>query len=147
MLARIAPLLISSMLPVVQLSASYPRSDLFNNMRIPAGAMFRPTQAAVSSPQRASARDDIRAQAERLVSEHRYEEARALLQPLQANNQDPAIESLLGQISVASREYRGGAIHFQRASELDPSEANLFDYGMTLFHLDRASSVTILRYR
>ena len=73
-------------------------------------------------------------------------EAKALLEKLGRQRESVELRSLLGKANTAAGDYRAAAIDFQKAAELDPTEANIFDFGTSLFRLDHGSAITILRY-
>src|SRR5271165_972201 len=75
-----------------------------------------------------------------------YASAKALLETLMRQQDRAELHSLLGKAEAAQKNYKAAAIEYQKAAEMEPTEANIFDFGMTLFHLDHNAAITILRY-
>ena len=61
-----------------------------------------------------------------------YDQARVLIQKLQATRDTGALHHLLADIEEKSGKPLEAVQQYQRAAELDPSEANLFDWGVEL---------------
>jgi tetratricopeptide (TPR) repeat protein len=75
-----------------------------------------------------------------------YENAKSLLSTLLEQQDRAELHDLLGKAEAGEKSYKAAAIEYQKAATLDPSEANIFDFGMSLFPLDHNSAITILRY-
>ena len=75
-----------------------------------------------------------------------YASAKALLETLMEQQNRAELHSLLGKAEAAQKNYKAAAIEYQKAAEMEPTEANIFDFGTSLFHLDHNSAITILRY-
>ena len=75
-----------------------------------------------------------------------YASAKALLETLMKQQDRAELHSLLGKAEAAQKFYKAAALEYQKAAEMEPTEANIFDFGMTLFHLDHNAAITILRY-
>ena len=75
-----------------------------------------------------------------------YASAQILLRTLLEQQNRAELHSLLGKIEAAEKRYKAAAEEYQAAAQLEPTEVNIFDFGMSLFHLDHNSAITILRY-
>jgi len=75
-----------------------------------------------------------------------YTSAKALLETLMEQQNRAELHSLLGKAEAAQKNYKAAAIEYQKGAEMEPSEDNIFDFGMSLFHLDHNSAIKILRY-
>lgn len=61
-----------------------------------------------------------------------YDDARATLQPLLAAHDSAGLHHLLGDVEEKSGQPLAAAREYERAAQLAPSEANLFDWGAEL---------------
>jgi tetratricopeptide (TPR) repeat protein len=75
-----------------------------------------------------------------------YEKAKTLVTFLLKQQDRAELHSILGNAEAAQKNYKAAAIEYQKAAEMDPSETHIFDFGMSLFHLDHNAAITILRY-
>ena len=75
-----------------------------------------------------------------------YENAKSLLTTLLEQQDRAELHSLLGKAESGEKNYKAAAIEYQKAATIDPSETNVFDFGMSLFHLDHDAAITIFRY-
>jgi Tfp pilus assembly protein PilF len=75
-----------------------------------------------------------------------YASAKALLETMMEQQNRAELHSLLGKAEAAQKNYKAAAIEYQKAAEMEPTETNIFDFGMSLFRLDHNSAITILRY-
>lgn len=75
-----------------------------------------------------------------------YESAKALVASLLEQQDRAELHALLGKAEAAEKNYKGASLEYQKAAEMEPSEMNLFNFGMSLFHLDHNAAITILRY-
>ena len=75
-----------------------------------------------------------------------YESAKSLLNTLLEQQDRAELHSLLGAAESGENNYKAAAIEYQKAATIDPSEANVFDFGMSLLHLDQNAAITIFRY-
>ncbi len=80
------------------------------------------------------------------VDAGQYESAKALLTSMSEHQDRAELHSILGKAETAEKDYKGAALEYQKAAESEPSEENIFAFGMSLFHLDHNSAITILRY-
>ncbi len=80
------------------------------------------------------------------IAAAQYASAQILLKTLLEQQNRAALHSLLGKAEAAEKNYKAAAEEYQTAAQLEPTEANIFDFGMSLFHLDHNSAITILRY-
>ena len=80
------------------------------------------------------------------IAAGRFSQAKVLLEGLKQGQDSAELHTLLGKAYRGLGEYRASAIEFQKAAELEPSQANIFDYGTSLFRLDHQAAITILRY-
>ena len=80
------------------------------------------------------------------IAAGRFSQAKVLLEGLKQGQDGAELRTLLGKANGGLGDYRASAIEFQKAAELEPSEANIFDYGTSLFRLDHQAAITILRY-
>ena len=80
------------------------------------------------------------------VDAGQYANAKTLVTALLEQQDRPELHSLLGKAASAEKNYKAAALEYQKAAEMDPSETNIFDFGMALFHLDHNAAITILRY-
>lgn len=56
------------------------------------------------------------------------------------------LHGLLGEAESREQHYKAAAEEYQIAAEMDPSEANIFDFGTSLFRLSEDAAEKILRY-
>ncbi len=75
-----------------------------------------------------------------------YAIAKVLLETLTEQKNRAELHDLLGKAEAAQKNYKAAAIEYQKAAEMEPSEGNIFDFGMALFRLDHNSAIRILRY-
>ena len=75
-----------------------------------------------------------------------YENAKALATSLLQQENRAEIHSILGKAEAGEKNYKAAALEYQKAAEMEPSETNVFNFGMALFHLDHNAAITILRY-
>jgi tetratricopeptide (TPR) repeat protein len=75
-----------------------------------------------------------------------YESAKSLLGTLLEQRDRAELHTLLGNAESGEKNYKAAAIEYQKAATMDPSEANVFDFGMSLLHLDQNAAITIFRY-
>jgi tetratricopeptide (TPR) repeat protein len=75
-----------------------------------------------------------------------YESAKSLLNRLLEQQDRPELHSLLGAAQSGANDFKAAAMEYQKAATIDPSEANVFDFGMSLLHLDQNAAITIFRY-
>jgi len=75
-----------------------------------------------------------------------YENAKSLVNTLLERQDRAELHSLLGSAESGENNYKAAAIEYQKAATIDPSEANVFDFGMSLLHLDQNAAITIFRY-
>jgi tetratricopeptide (TPR) repeat protein len=75
-----------------------------------------------------------------------YESAKSLLSTLLEQQDRAELHSLLGNAESGESNYKAAAIEYQKAATIEPSEANVFDFGMSLLHLDQNAAITIFRY-
>jgi tetratricopeptide (TPR) repeat protein len=61
-----------------------------------------------------------------------YDQARATLRAMLANRDDAKLHNLLAEVEEARGESLQAAREYERAAQLEPSEANLFDWGAEL---------------
>ena len=80
------------------------------------------------------------------VKAGQYENAKTLVTSLLKQQDRAELHSIFGNAEAAQKNYKAAAIEYQKAAEMDPSETNVFDFGMSLFHLDHDAAITILRY-
>ncbi len=108
-----------------------------------------PTQAAVRLARifaRCPSYENGRDLADAEIGSGQYMSAITLLQMLIEQQNRAELHSMLGKAEAAQKNYKAAAIEYQKAAEMEPNEASIFDYGMALFHLDHNSAITILRY-
>jgi tetratricopeptide (TPR) repeat protein len=74
------------------------------------------------------------------------DDAKTLIALLLQNQDRAELHSLLGRIEVAEMKYPAAAVQYKAAAEMDPSEANVFDYGTVLFRLNYDAAIKILRF-
>jgi len=80
------------------------------------------------------------------VEAGQYENAKTLVTSLLKQQDRAELHSILGNAEAAQKNYKAAAVEYQKAAEMDPSETRIFDFGMSLFHLDHNAAITILRY-
>lgn len=80
------------------------------------------------------------------VEAGQYGNAKTLVTSLLEQQDRAELHSILGNAEAGQKNYKAAAIEYQKAAEMDPSETNIFDFGMSLFRLDRNAAITILRY-
>ena len=74
------------------------------------------------------------------------ESAKALATSLLQQENRAELHSILGKAEATEKNYKAAALEYQKAAEMAPSETNVFNFGMALFHLDHNAAITILRY-
>jgi tetratricopeptide (TPR) repeat protein len=74
------------------------------------------------------------------------DKAKTLIAALLQTQDRTELHSLLGKIDSTETNFAGAALQYQAAATADPSEANVFDYGMALGRLDYSAAIKILRY-
>jgi tetratricopeptide (TPR) repeat protein len=80
------------------------------------------------------------------IAAGQFEQARTLLTALLEQQDRVELHSLLGKAESGEKNYKAAAIEYQKAATADPSETNVFDFGMSLLHLDHDAAITIFRY-
>jgi tetratricopeptide (TPR) repeat protein len=80
------------------------------------------------------------------IKDGQYENAKSLLSTLLEQQDRAELHNLIGKAEAGDKNYKAAAIEYQKAATIDPSEANVFDFGMSLFPLDHNAAITILRY-
>lgn len=80
------------------------------------------------------------------VEAGQYEVAKALATSLLEQEDRSELHTILGKAETAQKNYKAAALEYQKAAEMEPSENNVFNFGMALFHLDHNAAITILRY-
>ncbi len=75
-----------------------------------------------------------------------YDSAKILLSTLLEQQDRAELHTLLGNTESGEKNDKAAAIEYQKAATMDPSEANVFDFGMSLLHLDQNAAITIFRY-
>jgi tetratricopeptide (TPR) repeat protein len=80
------------------------------------------------------------------INAGQFAAAKALVSALLEQQDRAELHSLLGKAEAGEKNDKAASIEYQKAATLDPSETNVFDFGMSLFHLDHNAAITILRY-
>jgi tetratricopeptide (TPR) repeat protein len=80
------------------------------------------------------------------IAAGQYESAKTLLTALLEQQDRVELHSLLGKAESGEKNYKAAAIEYQKAATAEPSETNVFDFGMSLLHLDHDAAITIFRY-
>jgi tetratricopeptide (TPR) repeat protein len=80
------------------------------------------------------------------INAGQFETAKTLLTTLLEQQDRADLHNLLGKAEAGEKNDKAAAIEYQKAATIDPSETNVFDFGMSLFHLDHNAAITILRY-
>ncbi len=80
------------------------------------------------------------------INAGQFENAKTLLTTLLQQQDQAQLHNLLGKAEAGEKNDKAAAIEYQKAATIDPSEANVFDFGMSLFRLDHNAAITILRY-
>ncbi len=75
-----------------------------------------------------------------------YESAKAQVKLLLEQQDRAELHGILGKAETSQKNYKAAALEYQKAAQMDPSETNVFNFGMSLFHLDHNAAITILRY-
>ena len=81
-----------------------------------------------------------------LIASGSLDEAEAMVRRALKEHDSAGFYSLLGKIELARNAYKSAAVDFQIAAQMDPSEQNVFDFGIVLARLDYDASAKILRY-
>ena len=113
---------------------------------IEAGNFARAVELLLDVYARCPSYENGRDLAEAEINAGQFETAKTLLTTLMQQQDQAAIHNLLGKAEAGEKNDRAAAIEYQKAATMDPSETNVFDFGMSLFHLDHNPAITILRY-
>jgi tetratricopeptide (TPR) repeat protein len=108
----------------------------------PSGAVTLLTDVYSKCPSYENGRDLADAE----VEAGQYESAKALITSLLKEQNRADLHSILGKAETAEKNYKAAAIEYQKAAEMEPSEINIFNFGMSLFRLNHNAAITILRY-
>jgi tetratricopeptide (TPR) repeat protein len=73
-------------------------------------------------------------------------QAQSLAQTVTEMHDTAEIHSLLAQLATRNRDFRSAAAEYQQAAQLDPTEANIFDFGNSLLKFQGDSALKIFRY-
>jgi tetratricopeptide (TPR) repeat protein len=112
----------------------------------PAGSSSRAVTLLTDLYSKCPSYENARDLADAEVEAGRYESAKALVTSLLDQQNRADLHSILGKAEAAQKNYKAAAFEDQKAAEMEPSETNVFNFGMALFHLDHNAAITILRY-
>jgi Flp pilus assembly protein TadD len=73
-------------------------------------------------------------------------QAQALAQTMADAHDTAEIHSLLGLLDTRNSDIHAAAAEYQKAAQLDPTEANIFDFGTSLLKFQGDSALKIFRY-
>jgi tetratricopeptide (TPR) repeat protein len=113
---------------------------------IEAGNFARAAELLLDVYARCPSYENGRDLADAEINAGQFAAAKALVSALLEQQDRAELHSLLGKAEAGEKNDKAAAIEYQKAATLDPSETNVFDFGMSLFHLDHNAAITILRY-
>lgn len=113
---------------------------------IEAGNFARAVEPLLEVYARCPSYENGRNLADAEINAGQFATAKTLLSTLLEQQDRAELHNLLGKAEAGEKNDKAAAIEYQKAATLDPSETNVFDFGMSLFHLDHNAAITILRY-
>lgn len=118
------------------------KAHQFTGAGNPSAALKLLTEVYTTCPSYENGRDLAEAE----IKAGHYESAKSLLNTLLEQQDRAELHSLLGAAESSANNFKAAAMEYQKAATIDPSEANVFDFGMSLLHLDQNAAITIFRY-